>query len=75
MLKLCALSHGFVNTMVTQWQINIISNVQNTNVLITVHSLYLAEQAIQMEQCSTMLKLGVMAYALLTQLTCTVCTR
>jgi len=32
------------------------------------HSLYLTVQAIQTEQCSTMLKLGVLAYALLTQM-------
>jgi len=41
---------------------------QNLNAWIEVHSLYLAVQAVQMEQCSSTLKLGVMAYALLTQM-------
>ena len=41
---------------------------QNLNALIAVHRLFPAVQAEQMELSSTMLKLGVMAYALLTQM-------
>jgi len=65
---LCALPHGFMNTMATLWQTMIPSIAQNLNALIAVHRIFPAVQAEQMELSSTMLKLNVMAYALLTQM-------